>query len=195
MIRRVLGAVLVAVGLFATGLGVAELGAGPPVPWPGRSVSGRAGPPLPYSRPVRITIPSIGVRAPVEPVDRAPDGTIGTPPLDRAGNAGWYEDGPAPGEAGTSVIVGHVDDRYGPAVFYRLAALRPGTRIEVARRDRRVAVFLVTRVREYPKAAVPVDVFTGTAEPDLRLVTCGGRWLGGRLGYADNVVVFATLTT
>jgi hypothetical protein len=29
--------------------------------------------------------------------------------------------------------------------------------------------------------------------PRLALVTCGGEWLGGETGYADNVIVFAHL--
>jgi hypothetical protein len=35
------------------------------------------------------------------------------------------------GEAGPAVIVGHVDSRRGPAVFFRLRDLRPGDRIVV----------------------------------------------------------------
>ena len=102
--------------------------------------------------------------------------------------------GPAPGEAGPAVIVGHVDNRSGPAVFYRLGALRPGTSIEVSRGDHRIAVFRVDAVREYPKSALPSgEVFGDRTRPGLRLITCGGRWVGGRLGYADNIVVFATL--
>ena len=31
------------------------------------------------------------------------------------------------------------------------------------------------------------------ARPGLRLITCGGRWLGDGIGYADNIVVFASL--
>lgn len=193
---RALAAVgLLTLGLFGTGMGLAELGVAPPsVPGWGALDGGPAGPALPYSRPVGITIPAIGVRARVEAVGRARNGAIDPPPLEQADTAGWYAQGPAPGEPGASVIVGHVDDRSGPAVFYRLGALRPGTRIEVTRRDRRVAVFRVDAIREYPKSALPtVEVFGERTRPVLRLITCGGRWVGGPLGYADNVVVFATL--
>jgi hypothetical protein len=33
------------------------------------------------------------------------------------------------------------------------------------------------------------------SRPGLRLITYGGQWVGGRLGYADNVVVFASLVS
>jgi hypothetical protein len=36
-------------------------------------------------------------------------------------------------------------------------------------------------------------VYGDFTRPGLRLITCGGRWVGGELGYADNVVVFASL--
>jgi hypothetical protein len=194
VIRPVLAGLLVTAGLFGTGFGLAQLDPAPPRPGPG-SVVNPAGPALPSSRPVRISIAAIDVRAPVVPVDLARDGTIGVPPLSAAGTAGWYEGGPTPGEPGASVIVGHVDDKAGPAVFYRLAGLRPGTRIEVARHDHRVAVFLVDAVREYPKSALPVDAVAGDrTRPTLRLITCGGRWRGGRIGYADNILVFSTLS-
>lgn len=193
MIRPAVAGLLVTAGLFGTGFGLAQLDPEPPRPAKD-AVTNPAGPALPYSPPVRISIAAIDVRAAVVPVDRARDGTIGVPPLSAAGIAGWYEGGPAPGQPGASVIVGHVDDRAGPAVFYRLVALRPGTRIEVARYDHRVAVFLVDTVREYPKSALPVDAFTGDrTRATLRLITCGGRWRGGRVGYADNIVVYATL--
>ena len=34
--------------------------------------------------------------------------------------AGWYDQGPRPGQPGPAVILGHVDSKTGPAVFYQL---------------------------------------------------------------------------
>ena len=36
---------------------------------------------------------------------------------------GWFKLGPSPGQVGSAVILGHVDDRRGPAVFFRLRSL------------------------------------------------------------------------
>ncbi|MFG1775790.1 class F sortase [Micromonospora sp. NPDC049051] len=151
-------------------------------------------PVLPASRPVGIAIDPIDVRAPVHAVGIAPDGTIGVPDAARAQEAGWYDQGPTPGQYGPSVIVGHVDTTTGPAVFHKLRDLRDGDRIEVARQDRSVAVFEVDSVERFDKDQLPVDeVFGDFSRPRLRLITCGGRWVGGETGYADNVVVFASL--
>jgi hypothetical protein len=69
--------------------------------------------------------------------------------------AGWYEPGPRPGEAGPAVIVGHVDSRRGPAVFFRLGELRRGDRIVVGLQGGGARSFLVERVERRPKTALP----------------------------------------
>ncbi len=143
--------------------------------------------------PVGLSIPAIGVDAPVRPVGLTSDGAIEAPPLSRSHEVGWYADGPVPGRHGAAVLVGHVDDRDGPAVFHRVPQLRPGDEIEVVRHDGGRVRFEVTAVRAYHKQRLPDEVYGDFADRELRLITCGGRWLGGDVGYEDNVVVFARL--
>jgi hypothetical protein len=153
-------------------------------------------PALKPSRPIGITIPSIEVRAPVNPVGLAADGTIAVPPLDAPNEAGWFNRGPSPGQYGPAVIVGHVDGPRGPAVFARLVSLQKGSRIEVTRRDRQVTVFQVDSVARYDKSHLPADrIYNDFSRPGLRLITCGGQWVGGERGYADNVVVSASMVS
>ncbi|MFR9779438.1 class F sortase [Micromonospora sp. MS34] len=151
-------------------------------------------PVLAASPPTDLTIDKIQLRAPVHRVGIAPDGTIAVPDVGKAGEAGWYEQGPTPGQYGPAVIVGHVDTTTGPAVFHDLKNLDDGDRIEVTRADRSVAVFEVTQVKRYGKERLPVEEIYGDfSRPNLRLITCGGRWVGGETGYADNLVVYASL--
>ncbi|MEU4347570.1 class F sortase [Streptomyces sp. NPDC023838] len=153
-----------------------------------------AGAALPPSEPVRIRIPAIRVDAPVMRLGLAPDGSLNVPPPGRGGSAGWYKDGTAPGADGTAVMAGHVDDARGPAVFYALGALKKGSHIEVARADRRTAVFTVDAVEVYPNDAFPDRRVYGPARrPELRVITCGGGFTE-KSGYRGNVVVFAHLT-
>ncbi|MFF4877614.1 class F sortase [Micromonospora sp. NPDC000668] len=166
---------------------------------PDRITAGLRPPPkkfpvLPASRPVGLAIHTLDLQAPVHGVGIAPDGTIAVPDAARAQEAGWYDQGPTPGQYGPAVIVGHVDTTSGPAVFHKLRDLRSGDQIEVTRSDRSVAVFEVDSVERFDKAQLPVDeVYGDFSRPSLRLITCGGRWVGGETGYADNVVVFASL--
>ncbi|MET8267886.1 class F sortase [Micromonospora arida] len=151
-------------------------------------------PVLPASHPTSLAIEKIDLRAPVHDVGIAPDGTIAVPDAARAQEAGWYDQGPTPGQYGPAVIVGHVDTTSGPGVFHKLRELRSGDEIEVTRTDQRVAVFEVNSVEKFDKGRLPVDeVYGDFSRPSLRLITCGGQWVGGETGYADNVVVFASL--
>jgi hypothetical protein len=190
-----LAVLLVLLGVFATGAG---LGRSADDPWWWR-YSGTREPPREFpvlepSRPVRLEIPSIGVRAPVHRVGLAEDGSIAVPDLDRHHEVGWYERGPTPGQFGPAILVGHSDTRTGPSVFHGLAKLRPGARVEVTRQDRSVAIFEVNSVERFDKDALPVErVYGDYRRPWLRLITCGGRWVGGSTGYADNVIAFASL--
>jgi hypothetical protein len=64
----------------------------------------------------------------------------------------------------------------------------------VEREDHRVATFTVESVESFPKTSFPAGrVFDSTDRARLVLVTCGGAWIGGHIGYSDNVIVFATL--
>jgi hypothetical protein len=193
-----LAVLVVLFGIFATGLGMESVTTARVLPdW--LSSGGRPPPAaqvaaLATSQPVGITIPSLNVRAVVNIVGLAADGTIDVPPLERAQEAGWFNQSPTPGEVGSSVIVGHVDTQSGPAVFGQVSRLRPGDAVEVAREDRTVAVFQVERTERFDKSKLPADqVYGDFTKPNLRLITCGGQWVGGQTGYADNVVVFANL--
>jgi hypothetical protein len=188
--------VLLLVGVFAIGAGLGRSGSSL---WGTLLTGGDRPPPLEFpvlepSRPTRLEISSIDVRAPVHRVGLADDGSIAVPTLEKHNETGWYDRGPTPGQFGPAIIVGHADTREGPSVFHNLVKLRPGARIEVTREDRSVAIFEVNSVEHFDKAKLPDERLYGSYErPALRLITCGGEWIGGSIGYADNVVAFASL--
>jgi hypothetical protein len=107
---------------------------------------------------------------------------------------GWYAGGTRPGDPGSAVILGHVDSKRGPAVFFRLHELRKGDEIEVGRADGSSVRFVVQRTEQYPKDRFPTDdVYYPTLTPALRLVTCGGEFDATAGHYRSNVIVFATM--
>ena len=151
-------------------------------------------PALPPSPPLRIRIPAIRVDAPLMGLGLTPSGSLDVPPPDRTNLAGWYEAGTTPGETGTAVVAGHVDNADGPSVFYGLGALKRGDTVEVDRRDGSVAVFVVDSVEVYSTENFPDQKVYGAAKrPELRVITCGGGY-SRATGYRGNVVVFAHLT-
>jgi hypothetical protein len=128
--------------------------------------------PGPTSKPVRLEIPAIGVSTPLLRLGLEPDGAMQVP-TDFA-RAGWFAEGPAPGQEGPSVIAGD------PVLVERA----DGSRLR----------FLVERSRSYPKSTFPTqDVFGPVPAAALRLITCGGEFDRARGSYRENLVVFARL--
>lgn len=150
--------------------------------------------PLPRSEPVRIRIPAIKVDANLVKLGLQDDGTMQVPA--DGGPAGWYTEGPTPGEAGPAVVTGHVDWKHSPGVFYHLRKLKPRDEVTVAREDGTTAVFRVTEVKQFSKSDFPTDlVYDDIDNAGLRLVTCGGEFDRDAHSYVDNIIVFADLVS
>jgi hypothetical protein len=169
--------------------------AGRPASDAGRPASAHPPRPLRFSRPLYVDIAAIAVHAKIIPLGENPDGTVAVPPLSTPLLTSWFDAGPAPGQRGAAALFGHVDSAWiGPAVFYKLGDLRPGQVVSVTRADRRVAVFRIYSVAQYPKDDFPSELIYGrTARPELRLITCGGPFDERTGSYLDNTVVFARL--
>jgi LPXTG-site transpeptidase (sortase) family protein len=110
-------------------------------------------------------------------------------------HAGWYRFGPAPGAAaGTAVIAGHIDTTSDQAPFSQLKTLAAGTLIRVGRQDAPALDYQVVSVELMAKDSFDGDsLFRRTGPHELKVVTCGGRWLDERMDYSDNVIVTAVL--
>ena len=147
------------------------------------------------NRPVAVHIASLGLDARTVPVGVVPGSTLLEAPADAA-MLGWYEFGPAPGEAGSSVIAGHVDHDGRRGAFFGLSRLDPGANVVVDYQDGSSRAWRVVARRQYVKSALPVDLlFARTGAPTLTLVTCGGLYDASKRFYRDNVVVFAVPVT
>jgi hypothetical protein len=102
---------------------------------------------------------------------------------------------PGPAPPGPAVLIGHVDSWTGPAVFYRLRQLRPGDEILVGQRGGTSSRFVVARLEQLPKTALPTKrIWTTTSRSLLRLVSCGGNFNHATRHYRDNIIVYASPT-
>jgi hypothetical protein len=145
-------------------------------------------------RPVEVRIGSIDVSAAVRPMGIKPDRTVEVPA--DPDDVGWYSLGARPGQAGSAVLLGHVDSVHGPAVFARLSSLSPGAAVDIVSSDGSTARFEVTRSATYPNDHFPADeVYRMTGDPRIARVTCGGGYDAARGGYQANVVVYAALVS
>ncbi|GAA1907930.1 hypothetical protein GCM10009716_17320 [Streptomyces sodiiphilus] len=151
-------------------------------------------PPMTRSEPVRVRIPQLGTDVRVFGADLEPDGGPPSPSEENAMRAAWYSGGVSPGERGTALLVGHLDTYDGPAAFAGLGSLEPGRTIEIDRADGTTATFTVDSVEQYPITDFPDKRVYGSVDtPQLRLITCGGRWTKDG-GYDSNIVAYARLT-
>ena len=195
----VAGVLLLAIGAAAVGLAVS---AQQHAPQPSRSTAGVLGPAgrgpwLSRSLPVSVDIPAIGVNSKLLHLGLNSDGTMQVPSLTTsADEAAWYKYSATPGQIGASVIEGHVDSHRGPAVFFRLGALRPGDAVDVTLADGITAIFRVTGVREYLKSNFPAkSIYGPPGYAALRLITCGGTFDYASGHYLSSTVVFASLVS
>jgi hypothetical protein len=146
--------------------------------------------PEPLPDPVRVRVPDVNVDGEIDPVGILDNGELEIPP---AARAGWWMGGPNPaGAHGSAVVVGHVDSRAGPGVFFGLLRAEPGMRVEIDQADGSTLLFEVVAVDRIPKDTFPTEVIYEREGPSvLRLITCGGEFDRGTRSYLDNVIVTA----
>jgi sortase (surface protein transpeptidase) len=141
--------------------------------------------------PVALTVPALGIEAPVDPVGVRDDGQMAIP--DDVGRVGWYRFGPAPGGEGSAVLAGHVDDReQGLGELAPLREVEVGAEVLVTDTAGGTTRWRVVSRQQVDKQALPVDrLFAREGPPRLALVTCGGEFLPEQGRYESNVVVVA----
>jgi hypothetical protein len=143
--------------------------------------------------PARLVVPARGVDTAVEPVGVEPDGQMTIPAdVDRVG---WYRFGPAPGDDGSAVIAGHVDDReQGLGAMAPLRDAAVGDEVVVTDAAGTPTSWRVVSREVIEKQVLPLDrLFAREGPPRLTLITCGGPFLAEFGSYRDNVVVVAEL--
>jgi len=138
-----------------------------------------------------LTVAGTTINMPIVEVGVSPDGAMEIP--EPFNEAGWYRFGPAPGAAaGTAVVAAHVDTTSDSAPFSQLKSLAAGTLVTVRREGAPPMTFRVTGVELMAKDAFDgASIFRRDGPHQLKLVTCGGRWLDEQQDYGDNVIVTA----
>jgi Sortase domain len=141
--------------------------------------------------PTSLTVAGTAINMPVVPGGVSGGGAMEIP--DAFDRAAWYEFGPAPGAAeGVAVIAGHIDTSSDRAPFSALKSLPAGTVIRVGRNGAPPLTYRVVRVELMAKDQFDgPSLFRRSGPHELKLVTCGGRWLDERMDYSDNVIVTA----
>lgn len=140
---------------------------------------------------------SLGINdefAAVDPIQVTDTGML-IPPRD-VQRLGWYSASAVPGEAGpvgSSVITGHINYQgQGTGFAEKFTTLEQGQEF---------TVFIDGEERQFRVTEAPYRLPKGSGFPDvvndaqgenrLVLITCGGKFVGGELGYEDNIITVA----
>ena len=146
------------------------------------------------SVPTHLSVPSLGISVRLTELGLTNSGAVQVP--SSFSTPGWYDEGYAPGQIGSAVILGHVDSTSGPGVFYRLVDMKVGQRVQVTLADQETLTFKVIGLRQYPKNLFPLTLIYGPKSYSaLNLVTCGGVFDPTTHHYLSNIVVFTTLVS
>lgn len=142
--------------------------------------------------PLNISIPKIGVNAKIQEVGITQKGNMATP--SNFMDVGWYRYGPVPGEKGSAVMAGHVNNELGlSAVFGKLEDLTAGDDIYVAMEKDKQLHFKVTKIKTYDFDASGEEVFNENDAKLLKLITCTGSWIEKFKTHDRRLVVSAIL--
>jgi len=144
--------------------------------------------------PAKVRIPKIDATSSLVEVGLNPDQTLEVPSIDQPMQAAWYRLGPVPGQPGPAVLLGHVDGKSKPGIFFRLREVAENDEILVDDNAGATRKFVVYRTKQVPKDVFPTEeVYGDTAGPELRVITCGGSFDTAANSYRDNTIVFAKL--
>ncbi|GAA4529311.1 class F sortase [Amycolatopsis samaneae] len=189
--RTVAVATLFVSALFGvTGCGTAPAPA--PQPSAAQPAAAAGAPAEKTAPPATVRIPKIGAESSLVQIGLKADGTLDVPPVDKPMQAAWYRESPVPGNRGPALIVGHVDGRQQPGIFFRLREVAAGDQVVVGNGDGSQTTFTVTRTQQIDKDQLPSDaVYGDTPGPELRLITCGGSFDKAEHSYRDNIIVYA----
>lgn len=144
-------------------------------------------------KPVHLVIPKIGVDTNIQEVGITKKGNMAAP--NNFVDVGWYKYGTVPGNMGSAVIAGHVDNGVAlPAVFNNLKDLEVGDEILVTNSDNQLLRFTVTGNKIYDFNAKADEVFTEDDGKFLKLITCSGVWVQQYRTHNKRLVVSAVLS-
>ncbi|RAZ73451.1 class F sortase [Planococcus halotolerans] len=142
--------------------------------------------------PALIEIPAIDAQAKVIPVGQTADGHMEAP--QSIYEIAWYEPGIKPGDTGNAVLAGHVDGLSAPGTFYNLKKLEPGNEIHITGTDGTKLVFIVRDKKSYSPEDAPIqEIFGGSSESHLNLITCTGDYNNSTGDYEERLVIYTDL--
>lgn len=154
-----------------------------------------------HGLPVAVDIPAIGVHATQLSITGLnPDKSPSTPPTSKPQELGVYGYGSAPCSTGPAkvpfVLIGHIDGDHKPGVFINLKSLKAGNTVTVKLDSGASCTYRINKLASFDKqtlakgsdAAAAKEIWGPVPVGSIRVISCGGKFVGAPLYYADNLV-------
>ncbi|MDL2363510.1 MAG: class F sortase [Patescibacteria group bacterium] len=141
--------------------------------------------------PRYISIPKLGVKARVLQAGVKTDGELATP--SNVYDTAWYTGSAKPGQAGATLIDGHVSSWKTNGVFYGLRKLQPNDTIQITRGDGAVLNYRVVKTQLFDAAQTDMQAAitpVTAGKSGLNLITCSGKVKPGTNEFTQRLIVF-----
>jgi LPXTG-site transpeptidase (sortase) family protein len=143
--------------------------------------------------PKSISLPSINASGFIQKVGIDQYGQVASP--NNVQLAGWYVNSLKPGQAGLSIIDGHVDGKTEPGIFLKLAKLTSGDAFAVDLANGTKLSYQVVSVTSVKVADVPNILFAHdpSIPSQLNIITCYGTFSYQSDQYDQRTIVVSKL--
>lgn len=146
---------------------------------------------VPADKPLSIELPTINTKGFIQQVGVDKKNQIVVP--SNVHMAGWFTGSVLPGDAGLSIIDGHVNGLYAKGIFKDLVKLKAGDKFTVTFGDKTIRTFRVKRLQTVSAndADTALYVRDNSIAKQLNLITCTGRYEKSNHTYDSRVIVTA----
>lgn len=143
--------------------------------------------------PRYLNIPNLKVHARVLQTGLTSSGAIGTP--SNVFDTAWYTGSSQPGQAGATLIDGHVSSWTSHGVFYGLDRLVAGDKIQINTGANKTYTYKVIKIKKFDHDKVDMQsaltpIVKG--KPGLNLITCTGDVISGTNEFDERIIVYTT---
>jgi LPXTG-site transpeptidase (sortase) family protein len=140
-----------------------------------------------------LRISKLGIDSRVMALGTLKNGQLATPR--NIYDTGWYTSSSKPGQAGATLIAGHMTGVKNYGVFTNLNKLVPGDLLTISRGDGQIISYKVVTKKQVPlpgvdMASLMVPIVAG--KPGLNLITCAGSFVDKTNTFTDRLLIYAT---
>lgn len=147
------------------------------------------------SDPKYISLPTVNAEGFIQNVGVDQNNAVAVP--NNIHMAGWFAESSRPGQAGLSIIDGHVDGRRSDGIFKNLNKLKENDELTVELGGGKVKRFRVKKVTtiDTTRSAEALFSHEPTLSSQLNLITCDGNFDRQTKQYNKRVIVVTELIT